>query len=529
MSLVQNSLVVSTGTNGTTVTLKLHSSSGNVAIKALTVAVRDSNGTNLDYPNANNVTVSTSLYTFTSTKVLQPGTYTMFGAYQTSNGAWSSFVSQKVSVSNTIVQESLELTENGPNVTAVLKINSKPTPTTLQSLTVAVRDDNNNNLDFPNLFSVNVGTSTYSFNETQSFNPGTYTAFGAFELNNVWVSLPSQTFVVSGSITPSPPSNLAVTGTTDSSVTLSWSAGNGTTTYNVVRDGSNIASVSGLTYTDTGLTPGTSYTYAVVGVNSSGTASTATPSVIATTTGVNAGPGTRLGKNNVFWDDFNSGSLNTTNWTLNKTSSYTNNGPTNAKDHKLDYLNPNCISFKDSNVVFTAQDAGFKISGFPQGGSLGAWYTAFITTEFSPNGFQVKTNDYLEGKFYLPPNIGAWPALWTWKDGNGEIDVFEYHPDNPNLLELSNHVNKASEYYTNASTIAPNKWITIGALLGANSVKWYVNGVNVWSDNTGVGNGFQSYINLNLSLDDGYPENNHPGPTAGQIITFSTDYVGVWR
>jgi hypothetical protein len=39
---------------------------------------------------------------------------------------------------------------------------------------------------------------------------------------------------------------------------------------------------------------------------------------------------------------------------------------------------------------------------------------------------------------------GAWPAIWTWRAGGQEIDVFEYHPD---VLELSNHVNSGCHYH----------------------------------------------------------------------------------
>lgn len=238
-----------------------------------------------------------------------------------------------------------------------------------------------------------------------------------------------------------------------------------------------------------------------------------------------SGAGTRLGKPNAFWEDFTGASLDTTRWVLNSTSSYPNNGPDNPGDHKVDYFDNTKYAQSGGNAVFTAADAGFTISGFPQGGSLEAWKTAFITSEGASNGFQVQTGDYLEGKFLLPGNAGAWPALWTWRNGNNEIDVFEYHPDNPNLLEFNNHVNEAGTYYTNTTTVRPNTWVTIGTLLGATSCDWYVNGTKVWSDLTGVGNGWSSYINLNLSLSDGF---YHPQPS-GASFTFSTDYLGVWR
>jgi hypothetical protein len=241
------------------------------------------------------------------------------------------------------------------------------------------------------------------------------------------------------------------------------------------------------------------------------------------------GSDTRLGKSNVFYDDFAT-TIDTTKWRINNTSSFPNNGPDNPGDHKVDYFHTGQVASSGGNCVFTAQDAGFTISGFPQGGTKEAWYTAFLTTEgVTGGGFQVQTGDYLEGRFKLPAASGAWPALWTWGSGSlgghGEVDIFEYHPDNAHLLELSNHVNESGTDYTDSGAIAHDTWVTIGTLLGETSCDWYVNGARVYQDGEGVGSDFLAYINLNLSLSDGY---YHPQPS-GSAFTFTTDYVGVWR
>lgn len=55
-------------------------------------------------------------------------------------------------------------------------------------------------------------------------------------------------------------------------VVLNWTAAAGATSYNVYRNGSLLqGSVTGLTFTNTGLTNGTAYTYRVAGVNPGGT------------------------------------------------------------------------------------------------------------------------------------------------------------------------------------------------------------------------------------------------------------------
>ena len=71
---------------------------------------------------------------------------------------------------------------------------------------------------------------------------------------------------------PNAPTGLAVTGTTSSSVSLSWTAPvGGATTYNLYRNGSKVQTgIVGTTTTDTGLTASTSYTYNVSGSNAFG-------------------------------------------------------------------------------------------------------------------------------------------------------------------------------------------------------------------------------------------------------------------
>jgi beta-glucanase (GH16 family) len=179
------------------------------------------------------------------------------------------------------------------------------------------------------------------------------------------------------------------------------------------------------------------------------------------------------------------------------------------------------VSVAGGVATFTAQPSSHTLENGRQ-----AWTTGMLTTEGSSEGFQVKTGDYVEARVKLPTGTGAWPALWTWKDGNGEIDSFEYHPDNANLLELTNHVKSGQDYYTNASSVAPGSWVTIGTYYGANSVDWYVNGAKVYSDGTGVGANWSAYLILNLSISAGQ---YHSAPTSTSPISFSADYVRVYR
>jgi YD repeat-containing protein len=95
---------------------------------------------------------------------------------------------------------------------------------------------------------------------------------------------------------PAAPSGLTVTGTTPTSVSLSWTAPSGTVTgYYVYQAGSSapVATVTGTTATVTGLTPSTSYTFTVAAYNAAGTGP-ASASVQATT-GTETIPGAPTG------------------------------------------------------------------------------------------------------------------------------------------------------------------------------------------------------------------------------------------
>ncbi|MFD3531294.1 glycosyl hydrolase family 18 protein [Streptomyces sp. NPDC058664] len=70
-----------------------------------------------------------------------------------------------------------------------------------------------------------------------------------------------------GDNAPSAPGTPVASGITDTSVKLTWTAATddkGVKNYDVKRDGTTIATVTGLTYTNTGLTAGTDYSYTVV-------------------------------------------------------------------------------------------------------------------------------------------------------------------------------------------------------------------------------------------------------------------------
>ena len=107
-----------------------------------------------------------------------------------------------------------------------------------------------------------VGTNTYNFASWSD---------GGAQQHTLLVPSSSQSYVATFSVAadttpPSPPSNLQPTTVTATTATFSWTASTdniGVTGYNVYRNGSLIGSTAQTSYTDTGLSPTTSYAYTV--------------------------------------------------------------------------------------------------------------------------------------------------------------------------------------------------------------------------------------------------------------------------
>ncbi|MEU9924289.1 glycoside hydrolase family 6 protein [Streptomyces griseoluteus] len=93
---------------------------------------------------------------------------------------------------------------------------------------------------------------------------------------------------------PSAPTGLAVSATTADSVSLTWRASTDNTQvtgYDVYRAGIKAGSVTGASYTDTGLAAGTAYTYTVKARDAAGNVSAASAAVSATTKASGGGGG----------------------------------------------------------------------------------------------------------------------------------------------------------------------------------------------------------------------------------------------
>jgi chitodextrinase len=142
-----------------------------------------------------------------------------------------------------------------------------------------------------------VGTSTtapyaYAWNSAAVANGAhTVTAQATDTAGNTATSAAvsiTVTNAVSCSGNPTVPGNLHVSATTASTITIDWNASTAATGctmqgYKIYRGGNLVTTATGTTFTDTGLTPGATYSYTIAAADTSGHSSAQTAAVTGST------------------------------------------------------------------------------------------------------------------------------------------------------------------------------------------------------------------------------------------------------
>ncbi|GAA1956210.1 glycoside hydrolase family 16 protein [Kitasatospora viridis] len=537
--VVQRSLIPTTALPNTPVSATLSVTAPScTTVDELGVAVRDSAGRNVDFPGSTGrVQICPGGYTFTSGQRAYPaGSYQEFGFYRIGS-TYYNLTTQTLTVAPpTVLERGLTPTTAAADtpVAATLKLASTGC-LTVDEVGVGVRDAQDNVLDFPgSATNVQICPTGYTFTSGQrAFPAGSYREFGWYRIGSTYHNLTSQTLTVN---TPTVEERdlTPVTATAEAPVAATLKlASTGCLTVDEVGVGVRDAQDNNLDFpgsaTNVQICP-TGYTftsgqrafpagtYREFGWYRTGSTYHNLPERrLVVTAGIEPpGPIGQL----AFDDEFGGPLALGSTWNDSKSSAY-RYGNHNPDDDKLDWIQPSATTVADGDVTFTATPGANLLESGKR-----SWNTGLITTESTSRGFMLRPGDYAEVRLQLPTGQGAWPALWTWKDGGNEIDTFEYHPDNPNLLELSNRMRPAGLYYEDPKTVYPGAWITIGVRYGATNNEWYLNGKRVFEDHTGVGANWSAYLILNLSIVSG---RYHPAPNSTAPIVLNADYLRVYR
>jgi hypothetical protein len=157
--------------------------------------------------------------------------------------------------------------------------------------------DRNWATDWQSSHTENVDWYSCSVAHSQPLN-GNRKAYAAWWL---WARLAGWpgTNAVSDTTPPTTPTNLHATAVGSDQVGLAWNAASdpesGVTGYRIYRSGSVVTQRPGLSWTDTGLVPGSNYAYEVTAINGVGLESTHSSSLVITTVVDNVSPSTPSG------------------------------------------------------------------------------------------------------------------------------------------------------------------------------------------------------------------------------------------
>ncbi|MFF1508916.1 glycosyl hydrolase family 18 protein [Streptomyces sp. NPDC058326] len=210
-----------------------------------------------------------------------------------------------------------------------------------------------------------------------------------------------------GDNAPSAPGTPTASGITDTSVKLTWTAATddkGIKNYDVLRNGAKVATVTGLTHTDQGLTAGTDYSYTVVARDTVDQTGPASGAVSVRTTGGGTNP--PVG-NTVKMGYF-------TNWGVYGRNYHVKNIVTSGSASKITHIN-----YAFGNVT------GGKCTI----GDAYADYDKAYTADQSVDGVADTWDQPLRGNFnQLRKLKKAYPNIkilwsfggWTWSGGFGQ-------------------------------------------------------------------------------------------------------------
>lgn len=165
------------------------------------------------------------------------------------------------------------------------------------------------------------------------------------------------------------------------------------------------------------------------------------------------------------------------------------------------------------------------------------WRSGLLSSvDTKGNGF-VQALGYYEARMQLPSGPGVWPAFWL--DGLGsfrspkakvaEIDILEEYGVNSQIAHQVVHVwdtnGKQLSGIGNSSTCQgmTTGFHTYGALINADYIHFYFDGVELWKTPTPPEATEPLYVMVDLALGGGWPIDQTPNPSRLLV-----DYIHVY-
>jgi hypothetical protein len=267
--------------NGSTVTVT-STASDNIGVAGVQFKL---DGANLSTED------TTSPYSITwNTTGASDGTHSLTAVARDAAGNTTTSSAVSVTVDNAAPTVSITAPTAGSNVNGLVTVNTTATDNTGGSGIAKVEfyvDAVLKSTDTTSPYSFSWDTST----ATLGAHSLTAKAYDKAPTANVTTSAAVNVTVTDGT-PPSTPTNLHTTSTSTTTISVAWTASTdnvGVTGYQVKRNGTTLTTTSSLSYTDTGLTPATAYSYTVVAVDAAGNTSPAAGPLSASTLALKVG------------------------------------------------------------------------------------------------------------------------------------------------------------------------------------------------------------------------------------------------
>jgi beta-glucanase (GH16 family) len=337
---------------------------------------------------------------------------------------------------------------------------------------------------------------------------------------------------------PSAPTSVVASGG-DAQVTLGWSANaeSDLAGYRVYRNGVRVGSPTTTSFTDSGLSNGTSYTYYVTAVDTSGNESAHSATVSATPRASTSGGSTPppIAGN---WalklnDEFTS--LDTNRWVQR----YWWNGDTFWPTSELQAFRPANVTANGVLTLTAQRQSGLTNFMGSTTNSVGETFccsSGLVSSggikNVAPVGYAF-TYGYVEARIWIPSGAGTWPAFWMQRadyNDSAEMDIMEVIGRDPNTLQMHYHgpAGTFGGSYTASSPLSGG-WHTYALDWEPGKLVWYLDGVPRYTHTGSDVDSFAHYIMLNLTIGGsqswgGAPDSNTPFPSNMRV-----DWLRVWQ